>query len=276
MRSTARRLRLTTSNDWASASEVAVARAEEHVTEGESGTAEAWEQVVDHAVALADRRPGKRWRAKTSSLLVQLPTDALRARLGRFVETVPDDSSQAQRGLLVCTSLVEADEPLLAALGAAAERCFARVPNHGPRDQSSGTLCVKALAVHGAHGAAQLDAMLTRVHYRSIRDRIEAALDEIADDLGVSRADLAELSVPDHGFDREGTRRIEIDGGRSNLRSRAPARSSCAGSLLRAARRRALPRRCGERRPRRCVRWAPSSRRPGGCSVPSDAGSTSR
>jgi hypothetical protein len=175
----------------------------------------AWEQLVEHAQLLRDR-PGKRWRARADVLLEAVPADVFRRELVGVIEGLPYPTVAGLHGLLVLVASIDPGEALLAALGAAAERCFRRVLG-GARNQSAGTLCVKALAAHGGAGAAQLEAFLGRVVYPRVRERISLALDEIASGFGISRLELSELAVPNYGFDCHGARSIEVADGAAEL-----------------------------------------------------------
>ena len=69
----------------------------------------------------------------------------------------------------------------------------------------------------GAAGVPWLTRLLARVKYPKIRARIDAALNEAAAAAGMSRGELDELCVPDHGLDALGTVRLEVGGGAVTL-----------------------------------------------------------
>ena len=63
-----------------------------------------------------------------------------------------------------------------------------------------------------------LARILARVKYPKIKAKIDAKLNEAAQKAGIGRAELDELSVPTHGLERDGTRRVAFAHGEAVFR----------------------------------------------------------
>src|SRR5262249_57734620 len=63
-----------------------------------------------------------------------------------------------------------------------------------------------------------LARILARVKYPKIKARIDAKLNGVAKRAGIGRAELDEISVPTHGLDRDGSRRVAFAQGEAVFR----------------------------------------------------------
>jgi uncharacterized protein DUF4132 len=101
----------------------------------------------------------------------------------------------------------------------ALKQCY--VTRKGTRIASEklGNACLWSLAeLPDGAGVPYLARILARVKYPKIKAKIDATLNEAAQKAGVGRADLDEISVPTHGLDRDGTRRVAFAQGEAVIR----------------------------------------------------------
>lgn len=102
---------------------------------------------------------------------------------------------------LIWAAAPSADTALVQAIGDAAERCFKKVAGVGPRAPKIGNACLAALALARAPNAvSQLSRLQGRVKHSSSRAQVERALTRVAEQRGVSRDTLEDLSVPTCGL----------------------------------------------------------------------------
>jgi hypothetical protein len=100
---------------------------------------------------------------------------------------------------------------LAPAIGNLAEASFKKVPNIGPRNVKVGNAAIAALAaLEKPEAVTQLSRLRLRVKHPSSRATIDKALAAVSKKTGISPDDLAEMSVPAFGLDRDGTRRFKI------------------------------------------------------------------
>jgi hypothetical protein len=111
------------------------------------------------------------------------------------------------KGIVWCCALFD-DAELAGALGRAAEACYRKVPDVGPRSAMVGNACVWALgAMPGRHGVGQLQRVQQRATYARAQRLIEDAVAEAAERAGVSPEELEERSVPTCGLEAGPIRR---------------------------------------------------------------------
>lgn len=113
------------------------------------------------------------------------------------------------RGLVWCCAVVD-DAALARAVAAAAEACFKKIPYVGARSTKVGNACLYALGtMPGPHGAEQLVSLQRQLKQPSARGRLDATLDRSAAGVGLSRDDLEDRAVPEHGL-VDGQRRLPV------------------------------------------------------------------
>src|SRR5262249_31651614 len=109
---------------------------------------------------------------------------------------VSDKYADTLRGLVWTAHVVETPE-IIKAIGEAAERCFKKVPGHGPRAPKIGNACLWVLShARSKDAVAHLSRVKTRVKHASSRRQVDKALRGAAEEAGLSVADLEEISVP--------------------------------------------------------------------------------
>ena len=113
---------------------------------------------------------------------------------------VADKHSDLLRGLIWTTSVLD-DPEVIKAVGDAAERCFKKVPGHGPRAPKIGNACLWVLSSsRSAEAVGQLTRVKTRVKHASSRQQVDKALTNAAERAGLSTADLEDIAVPTCGL----------------------------------------------------------------------------
>ena len=114
------------------------------------------------------------------------------------------------RGLVWITSLVD-DESLISAVGDAAEKCFQKIREVGPRSPKIGNACLIALSTLASDAAvAQLARLKSRAKHVSTRKQIVKAFKTAAANAGMSEDDLIEIGVPNFGLVNVGELREEL------------------------------------------------------------------
>ena len=192
-----------------------------------------WHRLLDHALTATSTKPSKKWLGRAEELLAEMDRDGFVELLVQLLGgvgtpapfpvkigspsgpggTVDGDPrlvsgrfSDALRGLIWASSPIATDE-LLPAIGNAAERCFQKIPDHGPLATKVGNACLVVLSRNGSREAiGQLTRLGSRVRHPSTRKQIAKALEEAALGAGLSRAALEERAVPTYGLTEVGLR----------------------------------------------------------------------
>ncbi|MCA9195954.1 MAG: DUF4132 domain-containing protein, partial [Planctomycetales bacterium] len=108
------------------------------------------------------------------------------------------------RGLVWTTSLID-DSTLIGEVGDAAERCFQKIREVGPRSPKIGNACLIALSSLASETAvAQLGRLKSRARHVSTRKQIAKAFQQAASNAGLTEVDLVELGVPHFGLTEVG------------------------------------------------------------------------
>ncbi|MEM8981360.1 MAG: DUF4132 domain-containing protein, partial [Pseudomonadota bacterium] len=96
-------------------------------------------------------------------------------------------------------------------------KAYAKRPGVGITNEKLGNAAAVSLSLMDeTHAAAQLLRLHRRVAYSSVKKRLSKMIDGVAERAGLSRIDLEELCVADHGFAR-GQKRIPLQGGAAVL-----------------------------------------------------------
>ncbi len=123
-------------------------------------------------------------------------------------DVMKPENQDLLRGLAWCCG-PRKDAKLALALGNAAESCFKKVPNFGPRSKVVGNACLYALSeMNTKEAISQLSRVQTRAKHASSQLQIEKALNRAADHAGMSVEDLQDIGVPDFGLSQD-RQRIE-------------------------------------------------------------------
>jgi hypothetical protein len=217
---------------------------------------EPWERLLAHALTARAAKPGAKWEKTGRALLAEIGTDAARgtmlgwlALVGR-PRTISLDASRlfipydvndaydpynanALRGLAWLLAFLPPHPDTSRALGVLADASLRKVPGLGPRNPKVANACVVALArIDSEDALAQLARLAGRVTFRGTRKIIDAALEERAVAMGLSRAEIEEMAVPGFGLTEVGrsvtevggcTAELLVRGGRAVLRWRTAA-----------------------------------------------------
>ena len=199
-----------------------------------------WETLLHHCALAKTSMPSGKWLKQAQEALVPIGVQAFASVLGTVLaeigkpgvertqtiygHTILLDSTQVHdthsdllRGLVWCTSLVD-DDLLTSQVGDAAEICFRKIPNVGPRAPKIGNGCLWALANKSSASAlAQISRIKSKAKHASTRSTLEKALHVAAEKTGLSTTDLEELGVPTNGFQDVGECRVMFDEGTALL-----------------------------------------------------------
>lgn len=193
---------------------------------------DAWTQLLAHCERAKSSSPSKTFLKKAQPLVeaigttnyIEVTSSVLQSVGAAFGEPpdsndpwVVDDTTLIDdryanllRGLVWTTSLVD-DESLLASLAGAADRCFQKVKNVGPRAPKIGNACLWVFAhSKSIEAVSQLNRLLGRVKHASSRKQIEKSLNAAAEYHGLSRSDLEDMAVPTCGLTDVGIRQEQF------------------------------------------------------------------
>ncbi|MEU0985523.1 DUF4132 domain-containing protein [Streptomyces sp. NPDC005953] len=110
-------------------------------------------------------------------------------------------NADALRGLAWLASLMEPEQDTVRALGALVTTSLRKLPDVGPRSPKVANAAVVALSrTEGEAALAELARLSTRVVYKPTLKMIGTALDSRAEDAGISREEIEELSTPTYGL----------------------------------------------------------------------------
>lgn len=197
-------------DEWGKAPLAALAEMEEE-------SVERWISVLQHCARANGSKPTKKWESQVQGLIEQVGRERFCKLATRWIASfsskrnvyLDEENTDILKGLVWCCCQIE-DAALAAVLGDAAIEGYRKVPGVGPRLAKVGSASVLALkCMPNVRGAAQLERVRLNVKQPTYVKGIEAALDEVAQQAGMSRADLEELTVPTFDL-RQGEVRITI------------------------------------------------------------------
>ncbi|MFJ4711047.1 DUF4132 domain-containing protein [Streptomyces sp. NPDC088785] len=199
----------------------------------------AWRALLAHAATATSAKPTAAWDTAALAAVAPLGADAVRVAVldwlplaGRprtFALTAarhgPDANltfdafnANALRGLTWILALLPAHPDSARALGALVETSLKKVPGLGPVNPKVANAGVNALArTDGAPALAELARLTARVTYKATRKLLEAALDNRANALGLSRDEVEELAVPAYGLTGVGHAEIRLGDATAHL-----------------------------------------------------------
>ncbi len=191
---------------------------------------ERWDALLAHCATATSAKPSQKWLRLAETLVRDIGPDAfvpvLFGTLGELgkpggprmiyiggmefpaeTTTVHDTHSDLLRGLVWCAGVVPQDEVVLA-VGRAADVCFHKIPQVGPRAPKIGNACLVALAgISSTAAVGQLSRLKTRSRHVSIRKQLGKALDTAAANTGLSPQELEEVAIPTAGLTDVGEHR---------------------------------------------------------------------
>ena len=187
-----------------------------------------WERILAHGRALTGAKPNRRWEREASALAEELAPGELRTRLTSWFGAVKrpehplpptesaarawisDGCSDALRGLSWIAGVAGPAE-LAEPLGGLVDRCFTKIPGHGPYSVKVGNAALQALGrLPGAPALAQLSRLSRSLRYAQAKALTGRLLSAAAEREGVSRASIEERVVPGHGLDPAGVARFTV------------------------------------------------------------------
>jgi hypothetical protein len=126
---------------------------------------------------------------------------------GRYDYALTDETYLAPANLTAAKGLAWSllglgtlSEPLLHAVAELAAKCYRKHPGVGPWCAILGNACVYTLAQCGLPGAAHLARLRAKATNRNIQVLLDKRIGELAAALGLTPADLDDLSIPTHGL----------------------------------------------------------------------------
>lgn len=194
-----------------------------------------WHEFLDHCGTAKGSRPTQKFTSQTRKHLdaigapefvrvvipalaaIGKPGKSQRFNFGGRIEygeetEIHDTHVDRLRGLVWTTSLVD-DQLLIGAVGDAAEKCFQKIREVGPRSPKIGNACLIALATLASDWAvAQLGRLKSRARHVSTRKQIAKAFQQAADQAGMTEDDLMEIGVPAYGLTEVGHLCEELSG----------------------------------------------------------------
>ncbi|MEU5148045.1 DUF4132 domain-containing protein [Streptomyces yangpuensis] len=183
-------------------------------------------ELLAHAVTAKAAKPSAAWEKRGRALIEDLGAEAVREALLPLLALVgrprtfeleraayePDVNAafdpynaNALRGLVWLLALLPAHPDTARALGALVETSLRKAAGLGPRNPKVANAAVGALARSDGEAAlAELARLGTRVTYKGTLKLIDAALEDRAGALGLSREEIEELAVPAYGLTEVG------------------------------------------------------------------------
>ncbi|MFE5585663.1 DUF4132 domain-containing protein [Kitasatospora sp. NPDC056531] len=202
-----------------------------------AGTDRPWADLVKHAVEAKSAKPTARWEGTGRALIDAVGPERARERItewlslvgrprtldlvaearGEGVDQFDPHNLDALRGLALLLALTPAHPDSARVLARLVESALRKAPGIGPRAPKVANAAVHSLArLDGEDGLAQLAILTTRVTYKGTVKELDKALRDRAAALGLSRAEIEELSVPSYGLTEIG-RRVERFGGEARV-----------------------------------------------------------
>ena len=199
---------------------------------GSAAQPDAWRDLLQYCSTAKGSKPSKRWLKQAREHIepvgvgafvgvMQAVLDAVGTKAPFPVTsyrwgadnpidgdpTTVDETRADQLRGLIWACLAVADDAPIEAVGDAAERCFQKVPMHGPRAPKVGNACTYVLSeLPVPRAVSRLSRLATKVKHASTRKTVEKALQRAADREGITPLDLEEMAVPTYGFTEPGHR----------------------------------------------------------------------
>ncbi|MEM7019581.1 MAG: hypothetical protein AAF512_19875 [Pseudomonadota bacterium] len=170
------------------------------------------EPLDDLCRALPQKKPTKAWLAQLTQLLTTFTEEAVLDTIRTWLQLFIEDDEIKKDGIsyanedklkaflwILASKHAEQDAQLFRNL---AVQCYAKVPYLGPTSSAGGNLCLQSLSeLEGTQGLVHLNELSLTLKYPSnAKTLAEKRLAEVAARKGLSRDDLADLLVPDHGL----------------------------------------------------------------------------
>ncbi|PPK93785.1 uncharacterized protein DUF4132 [Kineococcus xinjiangensis] len=194
------------------------------------GLGPGWQELVAHVLRATSARPSATWDRRGAALVAAVGEEAFRRHVCGWLElvgrprtleidpawgdlslAVDPHNVTAVRGLLWLLSLLPADAATARTVARVVDVALRRVPGVGVRSAKLANAGVLALSrMDGEAALAQLARLSTRVTYRQTAKQVDAALEQRASALGLSRSEVEELGVPTYDLTEVGARRERL------------------------------------------------------------------
>lgn len=187
-----------------------------------------WRALLDHAMTATSARPSAAWERSARALLERIRVKPARRTISCWLALVgrsrtgelrrrpydPDvneafdpHNATVLRGLIWLLALLPAHPESARALGGLVETALRKVAGIGPRNPKVANAAVYGLSrMDGQDALAQLARLAARVTYKGTLNVLNAALEQRASALGLSRDEVEELAVPAFGLTGVGSR----------------------------------------------------------------------
>ncbi len=182
-----------------------------------------WQTLFAHCRTAKSSKPSKKWLKQSKAMFDSIgpatfarvlcptlaaigqPGKSQRLNHGGFIHwseptQIHDTHVELLRGL-IWTAPLGFDGTLISHVGDAAEKCFQKVREVGPRCPRIGNACLVALSsTANPEAVAQLSRLRSRAKHASTRKQITRAFERAAELAGMTEADLEEIAVPTFGL----------------------------------------------------------------------------
>lgn len=194
-----------------------------------------WISLLEVCTRANSTKPSSKWSKEAESIIKEIGEETFTGFAESWFSLFPAKSSVKHdqswldevmkpenqdllRGLAWCCAQRK-DPKLALALGNAAESCFKKVPNFGPRSKVVGNACLYALSeMNTKEAISQLSRVQTRAKHASSQQQIEKALHRAANHAGMTVEDLQDVGVPDFGLSQDHVRIEQFGDYRAELR----------------------------------------------------------
>lgn len=181
----------------------------------------AWLRLFRHCILGSASKPSAKWKKEAESLLDRITDfyDRINEWLPLIGKPKPatdhdrfwdhpyflrEGNQLVLRGLVWCCGL-RANDQLPALLTTIALSAYRKIPHQGERATKVGNACVLMIGASDHPDAVSMLAIIkTKARTKTTRNSVNKQLDKTAERLGVSRAELEEMSVPAFGLQQVG------------------------------------------------------------------------
>jgi len=176
-----------------------------------------WQALLNHCAQASGSTPSSKWLAQMLHYIEVVGKETFDRMIIAWIDAfgkhhgdrLDEENATLLRSLVWCCVEIK-DAMLASSLADAAIEGYRKISGVGPRSAKIASACVSVLkTMPGLHGAAQLERVRLNVKQPTYRKEVEAALDETARRVGMSREDLEELTVPTFSLE-QGRVRIPI------------------------------------------------------------------
>jgi hypothetical protein len=176
--------------------------------------------LLAHLDQAAGSKPSAKWLKELKRIVSAEMAAALAIQFAAFAANgwasrrFYDPQEARLKGLLWATSICPPDIVAGPIARFAQIACFQKISGLGIRSEANGNACLWTLInLPDGTGVPHLSRLLARVTFPKTKKLIEAALNEAAENAGVTRGALDEMSVPTHDLNGNGRCEIAVGAG---------------------------------------------------------------